>query len=178
MEPHEQSGRYKLNSTSSVYSHNPEHADDASSTQNLFRAEEVGGSHSSGSSSSFAEQTPGVPHGPPNAPGPGGNDLQSQILPALKFAKRFIPIVLLLAVKVLFDHRIGIMLSIGMYLVFLYADKRFQDLVARRNVTQQQKWTLTLFLWVVLSSSAFGVYWVFADQQLQRRYVITSLDLA
>ena len=71
--------------------------------------------------------------------GPGAGNGQESLThllgPVFHLLKRFIPICILLAVKVLYDHRIGIVVTLGLYLSFCYCDKGLRDIIARRVCT-------------------------------------------
>lgn len=64
--------------------------------------------------------------------GTGQESLTHLLGPIFHLLKRFIPICILLAVKVLYDHRIGILVSLGLYLSFCYCDKGLRDIIGRR----------------------------------------------
>ena len=67
--------------------------------------------------------------------GNGQESLTHLLGPVFHLLKRFIPICILLAVKVLYDHRIGIIVTLGLYLSFCYCDKGLRDIIARRVCT-------------------------------------------
>ncbi|XP_013783395.1 RING finger and transmembrane domain-containing protein 2-like isoform X2 [Limulus polyphemus] len=86
-----------------------------------------------------------------------------EIRALLSLAEKYVPFLLILLMKMVFDHRIGILVVIGLFVTFCYANA-----VVKREVGKQNKRQLFNLLIVVLNivtCTAF-VYLVFDDSHL------------
>ncbi|KAG8185591.1 hypothetical protein JTE90_023290 [Oedothorax gibbosus] len=101
-----------------------------------------------------------------NGDGENGNPSlrnQPELQAAIAFAEKYVPFVLILVLKLVFDHRIGILVNLGLFITFCHANT-----VIKREVAKQGKWRVkNLFLVclnLVLSISV--IYTLLADHNL------------
>ncbi|GIY85053.1 RING finger and transmembrane domain-containing protein 2 [Caerostris extrusa] len=79
------------------------------------------------------------------------------------FAEKYVPFILILLLKLIFDHRIGILVNLGLFITFCHANA-----VIKREVAKQGKRRLrNLFLiFINLITSIFVIYTLLADHTL------------
>ncbi|GBM28556.1 RING finger and transmembrane domain-containing protein 2 [Araneus ventricosus] len=79
------------------------------------------------------------------------------------FAEKYVPFLLILLLKLVFDHRIGILVNLGLFITFCHANA-----VIKREVAKQGKRRLRnlLLICVNLVTSIFVIYTLLADHNL------------
>lgn len=79
------------------------------------------------------------------------------------FAEKYVPFLLILLLKLVFDHRIGILVNLGLFITFCHANA-----VIKREVAKQGKRRLRnlLLICVNLVTSIFVIYTLLADHSL------------
>ncbi|CAH1800993.1 unnamed protein product [Owenia fusiformis] len=100
----------------------------------------------------------------------GASELSSQQLKLLwVFLQKGLPFLLLLLAKVLYNHRLGILVCIGLFGTYWHANTAIKKQIAHRARESTTKTVLTT-LWLVtfISGNIFFIYYVFEDQQLYR----------
>ncbi|XP_071040115.1 E3 ubiquitin-protein ligase RNFT2 [Parasteatoda tepidariorum] len=81
----------------------------------------------------------------------------------IAFAEKYMPFVLILLLKLIFDHRIGILVNLGLFITFCHANT-----VVKREVSRQGKRRLRnlCFVLVNLTTSILVIYTLLADRSL------------
>ncbi|XP_038059751.1 RING finger and transmembrane domain-containing protein 2-like [Patiria miniata] len=79
--------------------------------------------------------------------------------------ERTLPFVLILLLKILYDHRIGVIVLIGMGAAFFHFNGKLKEQVAQRDKRNLKS---LLFMSLLLPFNIAVVYYVFADQQLPK----------
>lgn len=81
----------------------------------------------------------------------------------LSFAEKYVPFLLILLLKLIFDHRIGILVNLGLFITFFHANT-----VVKREVARQGKRRLKNLFWAFsnLLMSILVIYMVLADHDL------------
>lgn len=83
--------------------------------------------------------------------------------------------VIILFLRLMVDHILGILVFIGLTLVFYYANLRMIEIVhitsLRDSHGHGRVFLSCLWLIVFLSAQIFGIYWFFEDQELWRVFV-------
>ena len=84
----------------------------------------------------------------------------------IAFFQKYIPFVIILLGKALYDHRAGILIFLGLLVTFTHADS-----VVRREIAKQSHRSLTslLILFVNLLVCICFIYYVFQEQRLYKR---------
>jgi len=119
---------------------------------------------------------PGLGNAQPGAVG-GAASLPS-IRSLLKPLEGSLPFILLIFIKVMYEHRLGILVFGAMFGTMFHANSSLRRLVAQRE-TQQSSESTTGLLWLVvfLSANIFFVYYVFEEQQLYRSLYFTCPEV-
>lgn len=120
-------------------------------------------SNSSDLSDSNTESSPGGSRNNETDPGVSAFRNSPELQALLAFAEKYVPFLLILFLKLMFDHRIGILVNIGLFITFFHANT-----VVKREVSKQGKRRLrSLFLvFVNLVMSILVIYTLLADHGL------------
>ncbi|XP_022095814.1 RING finger and transmembrane domain-containing protein 2-like [Acanthaster planci] len=79
--------------------------------------------------------------------------------------ERTLPFVLILLLKILYDHRLGVLVLIGMGAAFFHFNSKIKEQIAQRDKRSLRS---LLFMFLLLPVNVVLVYYVFADQQLPK----------
>lgn len=122
----------------------------------------------------------------PNATPGGSNDEEPTVQQAAQFNVKDIikslegtvPFIILAFAKIMYDHRLGILIFVAMYGTFFHANSSLRRLIAQRDVHNSLD-HLGNLIWVIcfLAANIIFVYYVFDDQKLYRSLYFAFPDV-
>lgn len=102
----------------------------------------------------------------PEPPHPGS---LSSVKDVIKSLEGTLPFLILVFAKIMYDHRLGILVFVAMYGTFFHANSSLRKLIMQQDVHNSLDYLGNL-VWIIgfLAANILFVYYVFDDQQLYR----------
>ncbi|EDO39418.1 predicted protein [Nematostella vectensis] len=82
----------------------------------------------------------------------------------ISYLERSVPFVLLLLSRIMWDHRLGILVFIGLCGTFLHANNTIKRQVSLKD---RRLYRISMWTFLFLSGNVFFIYYVFYNQQLE-----------
>lgn len=107
-----------------------------------------------------------------------GTTTMPSVKDLIKGIQGTLPFLILIFAKIMYDHRLGILVFVAMFGTFFHANSSLHKLIMQRDVHKSRDY-IGHIAWIVtfLAGNIFFVYYVFEDQKLYRSLYFVCPDV-